>query len=156
MVVLLAAVLAASGSARVVVDSEERMRAHFGSNWRGLHSDWESLERQAAWVMDGHRKLWAGAISPWCPAASRKLEYVAPEEIRQAILKAIGEACGMTPDEVPVAVCRTFGFGRITDEMRTDVEPHVSALVKAGDLKMNGQNLVLPTGNGAPDPGQGL
>ena len=75
------------------------------------------------------------------PNVSRKLEFVAPEEIQRAIVDAVGMSYGMNVDEVPTAVCRIFGFARVTDEMKAQVEPHVRALVKAGQLKINGQNL---------------
>ena len=50
------------------------------------------------------------------PAASRKLEFVPPEEIRRAILLVVQESYGIVPGEVPNAVCRLFGFSRVTDE----------------------------------------
>jgi hypothetical protein len=77
------------------------------------------------------------------PAASRRLDLVAPEEIQRAILKVIAESYGMQPDEVPGAVCRILGFARVTDEMRSAVEPHREALVKKGLLMQNGRNLTV-------------
>ena len=76
------------------------------------------------------------------PNGSRKLELVAPEEIRGAILKTVRQSCGMNPDEVPTAVCRLFGFERVTEDMKAEVEPHVGTLIKTGQLKLNGQNVV--------------
>jgi very-short-patch-repair endonuclease len=76
-------------------------------------------------------------------AASRKLDLVAPEEIRRAILIVVQESYGIVPEEVPNAVCRLFGFARVTDELRTSVEPHRDALLREGHLALNGLNLVL-------------
>jgi very-short-patch-repair endonuclease len=76
------------------------------------------------------------------PAASRKLEFVAPEEVRRAILIVVEESYGIVPTEVPSAVCRLFGFARVTDEMSAAVEPHRDALVREGYLKLQGVNLV--------------
>jgi very-short-patch-repair endonuclease len=76
------------------------------------------------------------------PSASRKLELIAPEEIRRAILIVVMDACGIVPEEVPNAVCRLLGFARMTDEMRAAVEPHRDALLREGHLKLNGLNLV--------------
>jgi very-short-patch-repair endonuclease len=76
------------------------------------------------------------------PSAARKLELVAPEEIRRAIVDAVTASYGMAPDEVPNAVCRIFGFARVTEEMKAEVQPHVQALLQFGELKLNGQNLV--------------
>jgi very-short-patch-repair endonuclease len=76
------------------------------------------------------------------PAPSRKLELIAPEEIRRAILMAVMEAYGIIPEEVPNAVCKLLGFARVTDEMRAVLEPHRDALLREGYVKLNGLNLV--------------
>ena len=76
------------------------------------------------------------------PAASRKLEFVAPEEVRRAILIVVEESYGIVPTEVPSAVCRLFGFARVTDEMSAAVEPHRDALLREGYLSLQGVNLV--------------
>jgi very-short-patch-repair endonuclease len=77
------------------------------------------------------------------PAASRKLELIAPEEIGCAILKVVEAACGMRPEEAPGAVCRLFGFARVTDEMEATVKVQVAELVKNSALKVNGHNIVI-------------
>lgn len=77
------------------------------------------------------------------PNGCRKLELVAPEELRLAILAVVQAAYGMNPVEVPTAVCRILGFARMTDEMKADIEPHLNALLKAGALKLNGQNVTV-------------
>jgi hypothetical protein len=77
------------------------------------------------------------------PAASRKLEFVAPEELRRAILIVVQESYGIVPAEVPNAVCRLFGFSRVTDEMSAAVEPCRDALLREGYLALQGVNLVL-------------
>jgi hypothetical protein len=79
------------------------------------------------------------------PAASRKLEFVPPEELRRAILLVVQESYGIVPGEVPNAVCRLFGFSRVTDDMSAAVEPHRDALVREGYLALQGVNLVLAT-----------
>jgi very-short-patch-repair endonuclease len=77
------------------------------------------------------------------PAASRKFEFVAPEEIRHAILIVVQSSYGIVPEEVPSAVCRLFGFARVTDDMTASVEPHRDALLREGRLVLQGVNLVL-------------
>jgi very-short-patch-repair endonuclease len=79
------------------------------------------------------------------PASSRKLEFVPPEELRRAILLVVQESYGIVPGEVPNAVCRLFGFSRVTDDMSAAVEPHRDALVREGYLALQGVNLVLAT-----------
>ncbi len=77
------------------------------------------------------------------PGASRRLEFVAPEELRRAILIVVQESYGIVPAEVPNAVCRLFGFSRVTDDMSAAVEPHRDALLREGYLALQGVNLVL-------------
>jgi very-short-patch-repair endonuclease len=76
------------------------------------------------------------------PAACRKLEFVAPEEIRRAALIVVRESYGIEPSEVPAAVCHLLGFTRVTEEMSRMVEKHRDDLVRKGDLVQQGINLV--------------
>jgi very-short-patch-repair endonuclease len=76
-------------------------------------------------------------------AASRRFEFVAPEEIRSAILVVVKQSYGIEPSEVPGAVCRLFGFARVTDDMTAAVEPHRDKLVREGYLTLQGVNLVV-------------
>jgi very-short-patch-repair endonuclease len=76
------------------------------------------------------------------PAPSRKFEFIAPEEIRQAILTIARESCGIAPSEVPGAVCRALGFARATEDMNLAVERHREDLLRAGCLALQGFNLV--------------
>jgi very-short-patch-repair endonuclease len=80
------------------------------------------------------------------PNSSRKLDFVAPEEISKAILCVIEASYGMPTDEVPVAVCRLLGFARVTDDMRGAVVPVQEALVRSGRLRWNGHNLSIADG----------
>jgi very-short-patch-repair endonuclease/KaiC/GvpD/RAD55 family RecA-like ATPase len=77
------------------------------------------------------------------PAASRKFEFVAPDEIRLAILMVIEDSYGIVPDEVPSAVCRLFGFARSTDDMITAIVPHRDEMLREGILALRGVNLVI-------------
>ncbi len=77
------------------------------------------------------------------PLASRKMELVAPEEVRSAIISVVRSSYGMAPDEIAPAVCRLFGFGRVTDDMRRHVEPQRDALVREGRLVSQGGSLVV-------------
>src|ERR1035438_8950417 len=81
------------------------------------------------------------------PAASRKLEFVAPEEIRLAIVMVVEDSYGIVPEEVPSAVCRLFGFARSTDEMIAAIAPHRDEMLRKGILALRGVNLVLAAGN---------
>ena len=78
------------------------------------------------------------------PAAWRKFELVAPEEIRAAVLVAVRQSCGIASEEVPAAVCRVLGFARVTDDMGETVERHRDQLLREGRLIAEGVNLILP------------
>ena len=56
--------------------------------------------------------------------------------------RRVDRSDGIVPTEVPSAVCRLFGFARVTDEMSAAVEPHRDALVREGYLELQGVNLV--------------
>ena len=93
--------------------------------------------------------LWRNAIQDppardrsQLPAASRRFEFVAPEEIRRAILTVAQESCGISPSEVPGAVCRSLGFTRATEDMQTTVQRHREDLLREGRLALQGVNLV--------------
>jgi very-short-patch-repair endonuclease len=76
------------------------------------------------------------------PAASRKMEFVAPEEIGRAILLVAQESHGIAPEDVAGATCRLFGFARVTDDMSAVIERHRDDLVAAGNLVLRGVNLI--------------
>ena len=82
----------------------------------------------------------------------RKFEFVAPEEIRCAILIVVQESYGIAPVDVPSAVCRLFGFARVTDDMSLAVEPHRDAMLAEGLLTLQGVNLVVAS----QEPGHSL
>jgi hypothetical protein len=53
------------------------------------------------WLIPTARDLHEGSA---IPAASRKLELVAPDELRRAILIVVQESYGIVPAELPNAV----------------------------------------------------
>ena len=76
------------------------------------------------------------------PAASRKFEFIAPEEIKRAIVGLTQDSHGIAPPEVASAVCRVLGFARVTEEMTELVEKHRDELLREGCLALQGANLV--------------
>ena len=68
------------------------------------------------------------------PAGSRKIEFIAPEEIEAAILGIVNESYGIAAEEVPAAVCRMLGFGRTTDEMSAAIRVRIEALTSSRAL----------------------
>ena len=65
------------------------------------------------------------------PAASRKIEFIAPEEIAVAILGIVDASYGIAADEVPTAVCRMLGFGRTTEDMIEVIGVRVEDLISS-------------------------
>jgi very-short-patch-repair endonuclease len=88
------------------------------------------------------------------PAASRKLEWIAPEELQQAILTAVDESFGMPIEEIPGAVCRTLGFGRVTEDIKVALVALSEQIVSEGRLSAQGQMLLIPKGGPSGSPPQ--
>jgi hypothetical protein len=76
------------------------------------------------------------------PQSCKKIEYVAPEEIRAALLQVAQESFGASPSEIAHGACRLLGFGRLTDEMRVVIDGNRDALLAAGHLEQRGESLV--------------
>lgn len=77
------------------------------------------------------------------PPQQKKIEFVAPEEVRAAIEEAVKESYGMAAEDVAVAACRRLGFARVTEDMRATVEEERDNLVKGGRLELRGETMVL-------------
>ena len=78
------------------------------------------------------------------PDASKKLEFVAPEEIEAAIRKAVADAYGMDRQEVPAAVVRLlFGFKRTMAGTQRWVTEVLEAAIADGKLVEEGDHLSL-------------
>jgi len=76
-------------------------------------------------------------------SAARKIEYVAPEEIRAAIERLAQVSYGVSPGDVANGACRLLGFARVTDEMRAVVEKERDTLIADGRLVLKGESLVV-------------
>jgi Protein of unknown function (DUF3320) len=76
------------------------------------------------------------------PQQTKKLEYVAPEEICAAIEHAVLTGFGMPPEDIPVAACRLLGFARVSEEMRSVVADCRDSLVAQGCLEQRAEMLV--------------
>lgn len=78
------------------------------------------------------------------PAAMKRMEYIAPEEIAAAIEKVVRESYGIAPGEIPPSACRLLGFSRVTEEMRTVVERQQDLLISSGRLIPRSGLLFIP------------
>jgi very-short-patch-repair endonuclease len=76
------------------------------------------------------------------PDASKKLEFVAPEEIEAAIRKVVADAYGIDRQEIPAAVVRLLlGFKRTTETTQARVTRVLEGMIADGSLVQEG-NLV--------------
>jgi hypothetical protein len=55
------------------------------------------------------------------PLASKKIKYVAPEELSLGIEKVVRESIAIQPEAAVTYVARLFGFTRVTEEMREEI-----------------------------------
>ena len=78
------------------------------------------------------------------PNTSRKLELIAPEEIKVAIKQIVLNAVGIEREELVREVCRLFGFRSVSGDMRQGVERVVEELIENEQLIWQGDSLVIP------------
>ncbi len=77
------------------------------------------------------------------PNQAKRIDYIADEEIALAIKSVINSNYGMQPSEVPQAVGHLFGFSRITEEIEKEITTVMNKLVKAGEVRLQGNNYVV-------------
>ena len=78
------------------------------------------------------------------PAAVKKLEYVADEEIDEAIVSEVVRSYRLYRDEVGLSVARLLGFDRVSSQMLDRLNSRVDALIAAERLTINGSALAVP------------
>ncbi|TGE20639.1 DUF3320 domain-containing protein [Hymenobacter aquaticus] len=69
------------------------------------------------------------------PAASRKLHFVAPEELAQALLTIVRHSFALERSAVVLPAARLLGFARPSEEMREQIDAAVQQLVDQGRLR---------------------
>ncbi|MCI0727427.1 MAG: DUF3320 domain-containing protein [Chloroflexi bacterium] len=77
------------------------------------------------------------------PAAARKIERVAPEEIAEAVKIVVAASLGMEQPEIPRAVLRLLGLGPATMEKKKPVEAVISQMIKEQALVRRGDFLFV-------------
>ncbi len=77
------------------------------------------------------------------PPASKKLEWVSPEELDAAIVRAVADALGLQPAQAAVEGLKLLGFARPGEPARARAEAAVEGLIVAGRLARRGE-LVVP------------
>ena len=69
-------------------------------------------------------------------AASRRLEMIPPEEIREAIQETVRRAFSLTPEEAVTDTARGLGISRVSSQMRHEIELHLEHLLDSGRLHL--------------------
>lgn len=73
----------------------------------------------------------------------RRPEYLPPSEIDEAVRQVARGSYGANQDEVTQAVSRALGFRATSGQLRTVLESRVGALLADGQLRREGERLVL-------------
>ncbi|MBW8686117.1 DUF3320 domain-containing protein [Chitinophaga rhizophila] len=66
------------------------------------------------------------------PSASRKMTYIAPEELTVVIEKVVRDAVAITTVAAIPVIAKTLGFARVTEDLRTDLQEAVKSALADG------------------------
>jgi len=78
------------------------------------------------------------------PNSSRKIEFIAPEEVAAALIEVATMSHGISHEDIVTEACRLFGFARTTEAMLQYIEPIKKKLLRDGHLIEQGGFLVAP------------
>ena len=96
---------------------------------------------------------WAGMQMPPLrnrsnlPPASRKLKYIAVEELAGVIEKVVRNAVAIHPEAAFPYVARLLGFTRVTEDMRGEILAHIEKAVQCGIIQQEGGLLMVAASN---------
>lgn len=77
------------------------------------------------------------------PATSRKLVYIAPEELQLAILQVVTAAIAITPEDAVPLIAKLFGFARVTEDMKQSILEHLQTAVAEQVVIQDGEWLKI-------------
>jgi len=66
------------------------------------------------------------------PAASRRMTYIAAEELQAVIEKVVGDAIAITMVAAIPVIAKTLGFARVTEDLRADLQEAVEKALADG------------------------
>ena len=64
------------------------------------------------------------------PSGSRKLIFIAPEEIHVALIKIVEESIAIQPDNAVPLIAKVFGYARVTEDMKSHLLKVIEEAVK--------------------------
>jgi len=76
------------------------------------------------------------------PAASRKIEFIAPQELEAAVLEALKTSLGLPKDEIPSVAARYLGFNRTSASIDEAFQGVIDTMIQNDRLTRHGQDLV--------------
>ena len=74
----------------------------------------------------------------------KKPDMIAPAEIGAAIIAVIQSSYGIDAESIPALAARLLGFQSTSPQLREMIEAQIAAMVKGGELTMQGNNIMLP------------
>ena len=77
------------------------------------------------------------------PVSSKKIEFVAPEELAVAVRRVVAGSYGIAFEEITSPAVKLLGFSRVTSDMRSIVEPLITHMVTDGTLVRQGDLLLI-------------
>ncbi|MGV3656587.1 MAG: hypothetical protein ACO1NX_01485, partial [Chitinophagaceae bacterium] len=81
------------------------------------------------------------------PAASRKIKWIAPEEVIGVIAKVVRNAVAIHPEAAFPYIAKLLGFSRVTEEMRTEILAHIQEALAQNIIVQEGELLMMPAAN---------
>jgi very-short-patch-repair endonuclease/DNA polymerase III delta prime subunit len=73
------------------------------------------------------------------PAASRKLSYIAPEEIIAAVEKVVADAVAITITAAIPMVAKTLGLNRVTEDIKNDIAAIIEQCLNRDIIYLDGE-----------------
>lgn len=77
------------------------------------------------------------------PPAERKIDYVAPEELDEAIKQVVRDGVSVNEDEICLHVARVLGFARTTQDMKNAISRRIASLRVSSMLQKFGDRYSL-------------
>jgi very-short-patch-repair endonuclease len=74
-------------------------------------------------------------------STSKKLQYIAPEEIDLAIQKVVEEAIGIHPEAAVPFIAKLLGFSRVTEDLKNDIMHAIDLSLEKKSIVKDGEFL---------------
>jgi very-short-patch-repair endonuclease len=72
------------------------------------------------------------------PSSSKKIKYISEEEVLVSLQKIVIDSFGIPKDEAISLLASTFGFLRVTEEIRLEFERHINKAIKKKQIASKG------------------